>query len=89
MSCINKTEGISGRARNKLSNYCKIKIVMHCNQYAVLRQPLLDRADTVNPNLDSLIDTDKLCFVLIDHNMCRISANICFNILNSRMVLSV
>ena len=60
----------------------EVHVLMHCNR---LRQPLLDRAYTVNPNFNSLTDTDKLCFVLTDPNMCRISAKTCFNFLNSRM----
>ena len=59
----------------------EVHVLIHCNR---LRQPLLDRAYTVNPNFNSL--TDKLCFVLTDPNMCRISAKTCFNILNSRML---
>jgi len=59
---------------------------MHYNRYTVLRQPLLDRAYTVNPNVIILNDTSKLWFVLTDPNMCRISAKTCFNILNSRML---
>ena len=108
--CIDKTDSISGRGRNKWRNYCKIKteyiaehyckvvlapkhrssfstfrcgvapirietwryehlvenerlcqlcnlnavesevhVLMRCNQYAMLRQPLFDRAYTVNP----------------------------------------
>ena len=62
----------------------EVHVLMHCNRYALLRQPLLDRAYTVNPNFNSLNDTDKLCFVLTDPNMCRISAKTCFNISNSR-----
>ena len=52
----------------------EVHVLMHYNQYAILRQPLLDRAYTVNPNVINLNDTDKLCFVLTDSNMCRISA---------------
>ena len=63
----------------------EVHVLMHCNRYAILRQPLLDRDYTVNPNVINLNDTAKLCFDLTDPNMCRISANACFNILNSRM----
>ena len=63
----------------------EVHVLMHYTQYAVLRQPLLDRDYTVNPSFINLNDTDKLCFVLTDLNMCRISAKTCFNILNSRM----
>ena len=37
----------------------EVYVLMHCNQYTVLRQPLLDML---------LNDTDNLCFVLIDPN---------------------
>jgi len=37
----------------------EVHVLMHCNQYAVLRQPLLDRAYTVNPNVNTLNDTDN------------------------------
>jgi len=60
----------------------EVHVLMHCNR---LRQPLLDRAYTVNPNVINLNNTDKLCFDLTDTNMCRISAKTCFNFLNSRM----
>ena len=49
----------------------EVHVLMHCNR---LRQPLLDRAYTVNPNVINLNNTDKLCFYLTDTNMCRISA---------------
>ena len=62
----------------------EVQVPMPCYQYAILRQPLLDRDCTVYLSSNSFNDADKLCFVLTDHTMCRISAKTFFNILYSR-----
>ena len=141
---INRPEGIRGRGRNKLRNYCKYKInysvenycelimppkhraalskfrcgvapirvetgryenlalndrlcpfcntveseihvLFYCRLYNIIRMPLLEKANAINPLFQSMPDIDKLSYILANNMLSRLSAKTCNDILNTRM----
>ena len=56
-------------------------VIIRCPAYTVIRNDLFESAIAINVDFNGFNDTEKLCFILSNSELCRMSAKTCYNIL--------
>ncbi len=62
-------------------------VLTQCPTYMIFRNELYTASSDINDVFIHINDCDKMCFILNDPNLCRLSSKICYTMLYHRRPL--